>query len=68
MKNPIIYLAPDCHECEELIVYINKNEIEINTQLLTKEEWTEKGIFIFPSLVKNNEVIAYGSDIIKFLK
>ena len=68
MKDHVIYLAPDCHECEELTAFIKDNNLEVSTQLLSKEEWIEKGVFIFPSLVKNNEVIAYGGDIIKFLK
>ena len=68
MKDYIIYLAPDCHECEELKDYIQQNNITIESQLLTKEQWTEKGIFVFPTLVDKNEIIAYGSDIIKFLK
>ena len=68
MKEYTIYLAPDCHECEELQTFIKKSQIEVSTILLSKEEWTEKGLFIFPSLMKKGEIIAYGTDIIKFLK
>jgi len=67
MKDYILFFAPDCHECEELKAYIEQNQITINTTLLSKDEWTEKGIFVFPALIKNEEVIAYGTDIIQFL-
>ena len=68
MKDYTIYLAPDCHECDKLQKYIKDNNLNIATQLLTKEAWLEKGMFVFPSLIKNDEVIAYGNDIIKHLK
>ena len=68
MKDYLIYLAPDCHECLEIQSYIKDNNIKVSTELLSKEEWTTKGVFAFPALFSNNEIIAYGSDIIKFLK
>ena len=68
MDDLIIYLANDCHECELIEQYLNENNIYIKTKTLTKEEWTEKGLFIFPSLFQNDNVVAYGNDIITFLK
>ena len=68
MKDYIIYLASDCHECEEIKSYLNDNNIVISTPIISEEEWLKKGIFVFPALVKNNNIVAYGSDIIKFLK
>lgn len=68
MDNYTIYFAPDCHECDEVQQYIIDNSIEINTFILAKEKWVEKGVFVFPSLLKGDEIIAYGSDIIHFLR
>lgn len=62
-----IYFAPDCHECETVQLYIDEHNISIETEILDKDSRGNKGVFIFPALLKGDEIIAYGKDIIKYL-
>ena len=67
MKDPVIYMAPDCHECKEVSEYLTTHNIDVDIRFLeSQEERIDKGIFIFPSLYQNDSLLAIGSDIIKF--
>ncbi|MBL4623826.1 MAG: hypothetical protein JKY42_01600 [Flavobacteriales bacterium] len=64
----ILYVAPDCNECEEVIDYVNRNNFQLEiVNLETRKERLEKGIFIYPALCNNTNVLAYGTDILKYL-
>lgn len=65
--NLLIYFAPDCHECEFIQNYLRQHNIDIKTEFLSLDDRIEKGIFIFPALLENEMIIAYGEDIINYL-
>ena len=67
MKDLTIYLANDCHECEEVIEFVKTSDIGIKMTYLEGGELQDSEIFVFPALKRGNKVIAYGVDIINQL-
>ena len=64
----VLLVAPDCHECEKVLAYVSEHNIEIRTiNLETQDERVKKQILIYPALCDNDKIIAYGTDILKYL-
>ncbi len=66
-NNLLLVLAPDCHECDEVQAYVSSRKLNIETQNLTFEEIESSEYFVFPLLKNDKSIVAYGSDIIRYL-
>jgi len=65
-----IYTAGDCHECEEVMTWIETNRPDLALEVIhyeEKEEWMAQELSVFPALFEGEELIGYGSDIMKVL-
>lgn len=61
----ILYTAFECHDCDVVKEKISELNIEIEIkELKTQEEIIDSGLFAFPALVGEGEIIAYGLDIL----
>lgn len=63
-----LYLANNCHECEEVAVAITDMPLEVD--IINVDESKEEPpipIFAYPALFKGEILLAYGSDILKRL-
>lgn len=63
-----IYTAKNCHECEAVEKEVRKLELKasfINVDL--KEGEPPIPIFAYPALFRDKILIAYGSDIVRYL-
>ena len=63
-----LYLANNCHECEEVEAAVADLPVEI--ELINVDESDERPplhTFAYPALFKGEVLLAYGSDIIKRL-
>ncbi len=63
-----VYVAENCHQCQEIIDYLNKlgKDIPIyNVDLQPKQP--PISVFAFPALFKGDILLRYGSDIIEYL-
>lgn len=68
MSNYVVYIAPDCHECESVSTFLLEKKVDVPIiKLEDSKEWLDKGLFVFPVLVNGEEVIAYGWDIVEYL-
>jgi hypothetical protein len=64
-----IYIAEDCHQCQEVIDGINELDLEINFINVDLEDKKPPiDVFAFPALFKGDVLLRYGSDIIEYLK
>ena len=62
-----IFTGEDCHECAEVTAFIREQNLEIRIVNLDKDsEKPPFRLFVRPSLFKNEKLIAYGSDIIRY--
>ena len=61
----ILYTAFECHDCDVVKEKISELNIEIEIkELKTQEEIIDSGLFAFPVLLGEGEIIAYGLDIL----
>jgi hypothetical protein len=69
MNNYTLYLDNNCSSCKRIQQYISENNIAINTVNI-HEGFNELPfvIMIFPALVKENKLLAYGPDITPILE
>ena len=64
-----LYINPYCFACEDIMAYIDSNDLNVNIIDISKTSINSKlPIVVFPALVLNEKLLAYGSDIIKYLK
>ena len=64
-----LYIAENCHECEEVTDYISASGIELTIINVDKQD--EKPpiqVFAFPALFKGDILLRYGSDIMEFFE
>ena len=67
--NYIIYVAENCHQCQEVLDGIREQEIEIKVSNIDKGgEKPPIDVFAFPSLFKGEVLLRYGSDILEYFK
>lgn len=63
------YIGNDCHECDEVVDFIKNNNIETRIVNIDQEDETPpQKIYIRPALFKGNDIVAYGSDIIRYFQ
>jgi glutaredoxin len=68
-KELIIYVGKSCHDCKEVIETINKHKASF--EVIDIDKGGKKPplpLFVFPSLFKDEKLIAYGFDIIDWFK
>ncbi len=69
MNTYTLYVDNNCSSCKRIQQYISENNITINTvnihEEINKLPFT---IMIFPALVKENKLLAYGPDITPILE
>ncbi|MBL4652061.1 MAG: hypothetical protein JKY53_04225 [Flavobacteriales bacterium] len=66
--NAIIYIAPNCHECDKVLEFVKEKNIQVQIRNLeTQKDRIEQQILIYPALCNNDKVIAYGTDILRYL-
>ncbi len=64
-----LYIGDDCHECDEVVDFIKANGTEIRVVNIDQENETPPvKVYIRPSLFKDGDLVAYGSDIIGYFK
>ena len=68
MENLELVTAPNCHECDEVLEFVKGQNYEVKHTALTTEEVEESQIFVFPALKKETAIVAYGTDIINYIK
>lgn len=68
MKKYALYLADDCHQCGIVLDFIQAHEVNLDLIHLTGEELSKSDLFVFPTLKKEEDIVAYGIDIIDYLK
>lgn len=64
--NYILYTGNDCHQCKEVVDFLAASNIvykEINIDQDGRKPPID--LFVFPALFKDDELIAYGIDIIE---
>lgn len=64
----ILYIADNCHQCDMVSDWVRNNTDIAIINLDHDEHDPPISIFIFPALFENNELKAYGEDIIGALK
>jgi hypothetical protein len=63
-----LYVANNCHECEEVEAAVNDMPVEV--EIINVDESEEEPpipTFTYPALFKGEILLAYGSDILKRL-
>lgn len=68
MEELTVILAPNCHECDEVRAFIDQLSKQPKMVEYTIEEAMESPYFVFPTLTKGNAIVAYGTDIIEYVK
>ena len=65
-----LFIGKDCHDCQKVVEFIVKNDLEVDIINLDEDDATEPPIQIFvrPALFVNGDLKAYGTDIIAYLK
>lgn len=64
-----VFIGDDCHECDEVVEYMKANKPNVPIYNLDRDDKKPPlNIYVRPTLFKDEEVIAYGSDIIKYFK
>jgi len=64
-----LYVGDNCCSCNNIEQFLNKNNITIPIINIDKEEYDLPfSLMIIPALVKNEKLIGYGPDIMKYLE
>lgn len=64
-----IFIGDDCHECDEVVEYMSANHPEVPVYNLDRDpERPPSHIYVRPTLFKDKDLVAYGSDIIRYFK
>jgi glutaredoxin len=65
----VLYYRELCHDCDKVRDYMNGKKIDFN-YFDCENKTTEPPIAIFatPALFKNNELLAYGTDVIEYFE
>tara|TARA_R100001015_G_C4630196_1_gene191652 strand:+ start:1882 stop:2097 length:216 start_codon:yes stop_codon:yes gene_type:complete len=65
----ILYIANNCHECEEVESEVSKMSVEVEIINVDEDDQSPPiPTFAYPALFKGEILLAYGSDILKRLK
>lgn len=65
----ILFTADNCHQCEEVEASVRSLDILIEVKNVdTEGEQPPISTFAYPALFKGNILIAYGTDILDYLK
>ena len=62
-----LYVGKDCHDCEKVVDYLAKHGKEAEV-IDVDEQNLDLDIFIRPALFVNEELMAYGVDIIDYFE
>lgn len=64
-----LYIAENCHQCSEVSGWVKENSPKtLISNVDQAGEMPPISIFIFPALFEGDGLIAYGEDIIPFLR
>lgn len=64
-----IYIGEGCHDCDEVLDWLRANKIKATViDLDQSKEEPPIPVFARPALFENQELKAYGLDIIEYLK
>lgn len=64
-----LFIGENCHECQYVIENLNRLNVDYVLFNIDKTEVKPPiKIFTLPAIFKENELLAYGSDIISFVK
>jgi len=67
--NYTVYIGNDCHQCDEVVKYLDEHHPEVKiVNIDTEEVYPPVKIYIRPTLFKNNQLVCYGSDIVDHFK
>ena len=64
-----LYITNDCPGCDRVIDFLKSGRIDIAIVNVSDpgKQFLKPGVVIFPALLTNNRLVAYGDDIIKKL-
>lgn len=66
---PVVYTAENCHQCQLVKDFVENSNIDTDVKNVDiQNEIPPKEIFIYPALFIDNELVAYGEDIIRYYK
>lgn len=69
MNNYELYLDSNCSSCKRILLYISENNISVKTVNIDNEDYDLPfPLMIIPALIKSKKLLAYGPDIIPYLK
>lgn len=64
-----LYIGENCHECQFVVDQLKELNINYELYNIDREDIAPPiRIYTLPAIFKGNELMAYGSDIIKYLK
>ena len=64
-----LYIGEDCHDCQLVVDFIRKNNLEVTIENLDKDHVPPPvDIYIRPALFHNGELVGYGVDSVAYLK
>jgi len=66
LKRYTLYVSNDCSQCENVLDYIKRKNIDCLVINIDDEgDSTPEPVFIYPVLFLNDDLLAYGLDIIE---
>lgn len=69
MENYALFVDNNCSSCKNIQRFIIEHKISVNTININEENYNLPFVItITPALVKDNKLLAYGSDITNFLR
>lgn len=63
-----LYISRQCPYCFKIIDYCNENQIDYEVIDVDENTTDTKPVFVVPALFLNEELKAYGTDIIRYLE
>ena len=64
-----LYIGKNCHQCQDVVEFMNINRIDYRKVHVHKSgENPPIEIYIFPALFVEDQLMAYGTDIVKYFE
>jgi glutaredoxin len=66
---PVIYVANGCHQCDMVKDFVRESGLEVDIYNVDLQQANPPlDVFVYPALFVNAQLVAYGEDIIDYLK